>query len=113
MIDRLFRGTPAVPALLVAFAAAPLAVAGQTTPPEFVPATMPMEAERDPDTYVLESLGRHGPSHFPRVRLPEVEYEVLCRRHYMRRMTSHAARAAALSPEVLPFDLDLCPVPQR
>jgi len=42
-----------------------------------------------------------------------IEYEVLCRRHYMRRMTSHAARAAALSPEVLPFDLDVCPVPQR
>lgn len=42
-----------------------------------------------------------------------VEYEVLCRRHYMRRMTSHAARAASLSPEVLPFDLDVCPVPQR
>jgi len=42
-----------------------------------------------------------------------VEYEVLCRRHHMRRMTSHAARAAALSPEVLPFDLDLCPVPRR
>ena len=40
-----------------------------------------------------------------------VEYEVLCRRHYMRRMTSHAARAAALSPEVLPFDLDVCPLP--
>lgn len=40
-----------------------------------------------------------------------VEYEVLCRRHYMRRMTSHAARAAALSPEVLPFDLEVCPVP--
>ena len=34
-----------------------------------------------------------------------VEYEVLCRRHYMRRMTSHAARAAALSPDVLPFDV--------
>jgi len=32
-----------------------------------------------------------------------VEYEVLCRRHYMRRMTSHAARAVAMSPEVLPF----------
>jgi thymidine kinase len=31
----------------------------------------------------------------------------------MRRMTSHAARAASLSPEVLPFDLDLCPVPVR
>lgn len=44
---------------------------------------------------------------------PVVEYEVLCRRHYMRRMTSHAARAASPSPEVLPFDLDLCPVPQR
>ena len=40
-----------------------------------------------------------------------VEYEVLCRRHYMRRMTSQAARAAATSPEVLPFDLDVCPVP--
>jgi thymidine kinase len=40
-----------------------------------------------------------------------VEYEVLCRRHYMRRMTSHAARAAAISPEVLPFDLDVCPLP--
>ncbi len=41
-----------------------------------------------------------------------VEYEVLCRRHFMRRMNSAAARAAATSPEVLPFDLDLCPVPQ-
>lgn len=46
-------------------------------------------------------------------RTPVVEYEVLCRRHYMRRMTSHAARAASPTPEVLPFDLDLCPVPQR
>ena len=42
-----------------------------------------------------------------------MEYEVLCRRHFMRRMTSHAARAASVSPEVLPFDLDLCPVPLR
>ncbi len=42
-----------------------------------------------------------------------MEYEVLCRRHYMRRMTSQAARAQALSPEVLPFDLDLCPLPTR
>ncbi|MEI2825422.1 MAG: thymidine kinase [Dermatophilaceae bacterium] len=33
-----------------------------------------------------------------------VEYEVLCRRHYMRRMTSYAAQAAAISPDVLPFD---------
>ncbi len=40
-----------------------------------------------------------------------VEYEVLCRRHHMRRMTSHAARAAALSPDVLPFDLDVHAVP--
>lgn len=40
-----------------------------------------------------------------------VEYEVLCRRHYMRRMTSAAARAASPSAEVLPFDLDLCPLP--
>ncbi|TQJ50443.1 thymidine kinase [Phycicoccus sp. SLBN-51] len=40
-----------------------------------------------------------------------VEYEVLCRRHFMRRMNSAAARAAAASPDTLPFDLDLCPVP--
>jgi thymidine kinase len=39
----------------------------------------------------------------------QVEYEVLCRRHYMRRMTSHAARAAALSPEMLPFGLEGSP----
>ncbi|XVX18801.1 thymidine kinase [Actinomycetota bacterium] len=40
-----------------------------------------------------------------------VEYEVLCRRHYMRRMNSAAARAAAGSPETLPFDLDVCALP--
>ncbi|WP_153399049.1 thymidine kinase [Ornithinicoccus halotolerans] len=40
-----------------------------------------------------------------------VEYEVLCRRHYMRRMSSQAARAQAASPDTLPFDLDLCPLP--
>ncbi len=33
-----------------------------------------------------------------------VEYEVLCRRHYMRRMTSQVAQAVSISPEVLPFD---------
>jgi thymidine kinase len=38
------------------------------------------------------------------------QYEVLCRRHYMRRMTSNAARNAAASPDVLPFDLDVCPI---
>ncbi|MGB1274755.1 MAG: RsmD family RNA methyltransferase, partial [Nannocystaceae bacterium] len=37
-------------------------------------------------------------------------YEVLCRRHHMRRMNSRAAQAAALSADVLPFDLDACPV---
>lgn len=40
-----------------------------------------------------------------------VEYEVLCRRHHMRRMTSRAARRHAPEPDLLPFDLDLCPVP--
>ncbi|MEU3961803.1 thymidine kinase [Streptomyces buecherae] len=34
----------------------------------------------------------------------EVGYEVLCRRHHRRRMTASAARAATLSPEVLPVD---------
>ena len=32
----------------------------------------------------------------------EVGYEVLCRRHHRRRMTSASARAGALSPDVLP-----------
>ncbi|WP_327294835.1 MULTISPECIES: thymidine kinase [unclassified Streptomyces] len=32
----------------------------------------------------------------------EVGYEVLCRQHHRRRMTSGAVRAAALSPDVLP-----------
>ncbi len=41
----------------------------------------------------------------------EVGYEVLCRRHHLRRMTAAAAHAAALSPDVLPLDLDLGPVP--
>lgn len=36
--------------------------------------------------------------------LDEVTYEVLCRRHHRRRMTAAAARAADLSPDVLPFD---------
>ncbi|AJT63861.1 hypothetical protein T261_2176 [Streptomyces lydicus] len=34
----------------------------------------------------------------------EVGYEVLCRRHHRRRQTSATARAAALSPGVLPVD---------
>lgn len=33
-----------------------------------------------------------------------VEYEVLCRRHYMRRMNSAAAALAAASEDVLPFE---------
>lgn len=33
----------------------------------------------------------------------EVAYEVLCRRHHRQRLTAREARAAALSPEVLPF----------
>ena len=44
-------------------------------------------------------------------RTGQVSYEVLCRRHHMRRMTAQAARAATLSPDVLPLDLDICPVP--
>ncbi|MDI3418774.1 thymidine kinase [Streptomyces luteolus] len=32
----------------------------------------------------------------------EVGYEVLCRRHHRRRMTSASSRAAAVSPDVLP-----------
>jgi thymidine kinase len=43
----------------------------------------------------------------------DVGYEVLCRRHHMRRMTRASARAAALSPDVLPLHLDMCPIPSR
>ena len=34
---------------------------------------------------------------------PVTGYEVLCRRHHRRRMTAARAKAAALSPDVLPF----------
>ncbi|MET9605577.1 thymidine kinase [Streptomyces sp. NPDC006512] len=34
----------------------------------------------------------------------EIGYEVLCRRHHRRRMTSATARAGALSPDVLPVN---------
>ena len=37
--------------------------------------------------------------------LGEVGYEVLCRRHHMRRMTAVAARAAAPSPDTLVLDV--------
>ncbi|MDG9726850.1 MULTISPECIES: thymidine kinase [unclassified Streptomyces] len=36
----------------------------------------------------------------------EIGYEVLCRRHHRRRMTSASAKAAALSPDVLPVTSD-------
>jgi thymidine kinase len=36
----------------------------------------------------------------------DVAYEVLCRRHHRQRLTAAAAKAAALSPEVLPFAED-------
>ena len=36
--------------------------------------------------------------------LGQVGYEVLCRRHHLRRMTRAAAHAAAGSPDVLPLD---------
>ncbi|MFB6892814.1 thymidine kinase [Kitasatospora sp. NPDC056327] len=38
------------------------------------------------------------------VRADEVGYEVLCRRHHRRRLTAATARAAVLSPDVLPFE---------
>jgi thymidine kinase len=34
---------------------------------------------------------------------PTIGYEVLCRRHHRRHLTAATARAAALSPDVLPF----------
>ena len=40
----------------------------------------------------------------------DIAYEVLCRRHFMRRMTASAARAAQLSPDVLPWALEQCPI---
>lgn len=38
-----------------------------------------------------------------RKRVPEVGYEVLCRRHHRRRLSAAKARAAELSPALLPF----------
>jgi thymidine kinase len=46
-----------------------------------------------------------------------VAYEVLCRRHHMRKMTAASARATALSADVLPLgmtpaDLEACAIPE-
>ena len=46
-----------------------------------------------------------------------VGYEVLCRRHHMRRMTAYSqealVRTASLAADALPFDLDACALPPR
>jgi thymidine kinase len=46
-----------------------------------------------------------------------VGYEVLCRRHHMRRMTAASADAlvlaGAVAPDALPFDLAACAVTPR
>jgi thymidine kinase len=46
-----------------------------------------------------------------------VGYEVLCRRHHMRRMTAASRdavmKAAADGADALPFDIAVCPVPTR
>jgi thymidine kinase len=41
----------------------------------------------------------------------EVQYEVLCRRHHMRRMTAAAARAAAPSAQTLAVAVEVAPGP--
>jgi len=46
----------------------------------------------------VEAVG-DGPRHDG----SEVGYETLCRRHHTRRLTAAAAKAAAMSPDVLPF----------
>ncbi|MBX9246876.1 thymidine kinase [Actinotalea ferrariae] len=50
------------------------------------------------DTKGADASGR-GPE-----RAPTIAYEVLCRRHHLRRMTSVAARATAGKPDMLPLD---------
>ncbi|MEV7606682.1 thymidine kinase [Paenarthrobacter sp. NPDC089322] len=37
-----------------------------------------------------------------------IEYETLCRRHYMRRVTAHGANLMAGADQTLPFDVDAC-----
>lgn len=69
------RRTLAVFAATFALGAIAPDVGAQVTPPAHEPARVGPESERDPKIYVLETMGRHGPSWFPRVRHPEVEYE--------------------------------------
>ncbi|RAG87594.1 thymidine kinase [Streptacidiphilus pinicola] len=40
----------------------------------------------------------------------QIGYEVLCRRHHRKRMTSATSQSATLSPDVLPFDA-VSPIP--
>jgi len=61
--------------LTILIAAASGSASAQTIPPAHPPATVPSEAERDSLRFVIRPDDRHGPSHFARVRHPEVQYE--------------------------------------
>lgn len=39
---------------------------------------------------------------------PVVEYETLCRRHYMRRVTAHGASVLGQQDPLLPFEMEAC-----
>lgn len=54
----------------------------------------------DVDTFVPEpDAGRTGPT-----GQATVGYEILCRRHHMRRMTAHTASLLAGTDQPLPFE---------
>ncbi|WP_336923959.1 thymidine kinase [Aquipuribacter sp. SD81] len=65
------------------------------------------------DQVVVGDVTDAGEQHRPVPDTGAVAYEVLCRRHFMRRMTASAARAGSLSPDVLPWSAatpDSCPI---
>lgn len=99
-------GLCAAGALVLGLVASPALVDAQTTPPEHRAATVPPESERDSATYRLESMGRHGPSYFPRVRHPEAEYEAgstltFDRYHTVDVMYEWLERWAARYPDIV------------
>lgn len=55
---------------------------------------------------VAPTAGDDHNSHIPDPGV--VGYETLCRRHYMRRVTTHGANLMAGADQPLPFDIDAC-----
>jgi thymidine kinase len=63
------------------------------------------------DVAMVETAGEPAADPEAEAGAAAVEYETLCRRHYMRRVTAHSANLMAERDQLLPFDVDACSLP--